>query len=930
MKNKRFFKTLFSVVIILSSSSILTAQAQPSYDLNPRSNDLWNPYGLDGVPLKEEENEFLPRNFLHARWGRFQGVESSTSGKVTFSINSQDFEGGSIEDYFIVKAPLVEWDVKDKTLNLKDVWNPEAIGHGSATFREGTNIVEGVVISFDVSGSGDKYYLLKKLYFEPDALEFKYKPNYNDPTKLIILIHGWNPSKFTDAYAENKDKRELFDLSQAIQSELENKGWTLAHYRWERDSITGPKSKDGRLLDFEVAGHVNGQEAAEVGHMHGYYLGELLCGYRKLEKIHFIAHSAGSWVARSAVSYLSSKHANKDKLKKQVTLLDPFIPERLKPPDTSLSTDRMSKLSSIQNISLENYFSDSFDTDKFGGNESTAQKFEGQPNAWINKQTDKGKGTGGLPFGRKPEDYDDHSGPIRFYTDSITGKVFKDDLKSYGWKRSLFAREHQTPAIKPAPFGNLPQNQTIIQKEPLGDEFYQLPYARSSLSAGEYGGASVEFVQKARPELTYGWAEASNATTRARQGGYAVNSLPRVGAVFIDPARVGPYTGHVGIVTAVTQAQFNGQKYYRLLIDDSDAATYQKIRRDVLMWLRLEANGTVVFDPSIRRDGEKYRLYERGESSRSGPERPILFIHEKVEEYNRKRQELAKFYDLSGDDEVDQIMALRRNLVFYLVDRSGSMKGEGGMLDLRDEVRQRIFEHANNLPANTQVELQFFNSSAGAIKAWHPFKSQNLAQFKAYFEAKFNPDGGTRLFDTVYEAMEHLSGQGLAYNQIEFIIFSDGDDNASGAQAKGKRWEVISPALAQLQQVNHFVRTYLFTMGYELAKPDAQTLASMGVEITAVAVEENQKNLEKFDRIELKDGSRYHGKILAKELRFDTNFGSSLVKLSEILSYKSGKLTTRDKFSKAAELSGDDLKIDTAEGSISVPANLVIRVETGR
>lgn len=915
MKAKSLIVAALVALSLMPSGLNLIAQAQSSHEFNPKKNSLWNPYGLDGVHSSENDEKFLPRNFLHARWGRFQAVAESSNGKVTFA--KSEVEGGNLEDYFVVDSHLVEWDIRDSTLNINDVfW--EVWSGGPASSK---------VLSFDVPVDGKKYYLLKKLNFYPHILEIKYPPDQANPTNLIILIHGWNPDGIKDAYAidpKDPEKRDFFDLSTAIQSKIKaDKGdWALAHYRWERDSRTGGKVGDGRY-NLEAAGHVNGQEAAEAGHMHGYYLGELLRENQNLRKVHFIAHSAGAWVARSAATYLSECSPE---VALQVTLLDPFIPERLAPPETSLNTEKISQLSELPNIVLENYFSDTWDTDKFGGNESTSQTFEGTPGSWINRQTDKGKGVGVLPFGRKPEDYERHAGPIRFYLDSIKGRVFKDHLKDDGWPRSLFSKD-KSSGLRLGPYGNLANTQTTSRKQGNSNDLFMVPFNRGSEVTGDSGGECVVFVQKMRSELAIGWGDAANGPKHAREEGFAVNSLPRVGAAFVDPARPGNRYGHTGIVTSVTKEQLNGRDYYRLLIDDSNAGTYGKIRRNVLMWLRIENNGSVVFDPAIQKDSDRFTPYGLGPDNASGPERAIVFIHEKLEDYNRKRSQLAGMYHLDNDSSLDQVMALRRNLVFYLVDRSGSMKGQGGTLDLRDEVRERIFAHAAQQSPNTKVELQFFNSTAGGIADWHPFDAEEQNRFKAHFNLEFNPDGGTRLFDTVYEVTERLRAQGADYNQIQLIIFSDGEDNESSAQGKSKRWQIISPALAELRVANHFVRAYLFTMGYEISAQDATTLKEIGVEVTAVAVEAAKQNLKHLDRVLLKEGTQFNGKLLGKEIRFDTMFGSSLVPLKDLVTYKDNTVLTKDGISKKVDSAHGSIKMNTGESTVTIQLENVSSIQ---
>ena len=138
--------------------------------------------------------------------------------------------------------------------------------------------------------------------------------------KLIILIHGWNPP---NVLADSFITPEFNALSTNLKSRLNDAGrnWGLIHYHWEADADTGG-------LDWGAGVH-NPPEAASIAHLHGQNLGELLAtAAPDLEKVHFIAHSAGAWAARSAAKYLLNATLSQNrKIIVQVTLLDPYMPQ---------------------------------------------------------------------------------------------------------------------------------------------------------------------------------------------------------------------------------------------------------------------------------------------------------------------------------------------------------------------------------------------------------------------------------------------------------------------------------------------------------------------------------------------------------------------------------------------------------------------------
>ncbi len=302
-----------------------------------------------------------------------------------------------------------------------------------------------------------------------------------DTRKLIVVIHGWNPRQLFNMFSDGSWP----DLVRHLQSAIhDDPSWKLSLYHWERDSATG-----GFVADPDAGGPVgidaaiNGTEAAEIGHQHGQNLGELLNGYSQLEKVHFIAHSAGAWVARSAIKSLLSEHPN---VRIELTLLDPFIPGEVPAlfrPDSNLTLAGMNGdgtgINFFPNASEDNLFllQDiySYDHDSY----TNALPVLGT-NSWLQwRATDKTlriqgpeadqTTLSGLTFSRS-HPYDDHAGPIQFYADTIAaagGQISpnfsdfryytsKQDpgtatisdnqavqalLRQYGWSQSLWFKE---------------------------------------------------------------------------------------------------------------------------------------------------------------------------------------------------------------------------------------------------------------------------------------------------------------------------------------------------------------------------------------------------------------------------------------------------------------------------------------------------------
>src|SRR5207248_890104 len=110
--------------------------------------------------------------------------------------------------------------------------------------------------------------------------------------KLIVLIHGWNSDSppAADMYQASADWMQLVN---ALKRTLPGSGWSLVEYHWEEKASTGPLVSP----DF-IAHAVN---SAKNGDQEGHVLASLISQVcPDLRRIHFIAHSAGVWVAREA------------------------------------------------------------------------------------------------------------------------------------------------------------------------------------------------------------------------------------------------------------------------------------------------------------------------------------------------------------------------------------------------------------------------------------------------------------------------------------------------------------------------------------------------------------------------------------------------------------------------------------------------------
>ena len=251
-----------------------------------------------------------------------------------------------------------------------------------------------------------------------------------DPTakKLIVVIHGWNPSSDSDPYSEMGFSSLVGKIqNELVRADTENgvTGWDIFAYNWAADAATGPVSIGGSHTTGKSGnGQENGTQAAEVGYLHGLHLGNRLATEMPgLENIHFIAHSAGTWVARSASLVLQSS-IDASQLDQSVTLLDPYNPSvgfddwiGTVGEDSALDTrDLESWPGQIDSTSFENILS----LDKHVG--GTNERYEWGARGINRKVGDSIFGTTDIfvvEIFDSFRKWNGHGGPINFYSFSI-------------------------------------------------------------------------------------------------------------------------------------------------------------------------------------------------------------------------------------------------------------------------------------------------------------------------------------------------------------------------------------------------------------------------------------------------------------------------------------------------------------------------------
>lgn len=359
---------------------------------------------------------------------------------------------------------LFETDLDFTSLTKKPYSNLNEdlfLASNSDVYLQKYNFAQNTIWNTDnsLTFNGVSYFrLYRYLHFINNLTDASNLPLTGNESKLIILFHGWNPSSNADAYTIST---ELTSLVNNLKDEVRGTDWKIVLYRWEPDSDTGSVSDSFFSADQLIQ---NATEAAEIGHQHGQHLGQLLSeNYPNLQKVHAIAHSAGSWAARGAIRYLLE---DVPYVTVQLTLLDPFMPNSTDATiNSSLGKGIIDLLDNEPRPfflgNLENYYAENFTTP------GTQEVFN-----WSSSDTNYKVGESSLNTY-----YGGHSGPIQFFADTIL--YFRDpaykstslaqfylDLrpdpyiaKQIGWNNSLFLNE---PVLSNQPLSQNVKSNTAL------------------------------------------------------------------------------------------------------------------------------------------------------------------------------------------------------------------------------------------------------------------------------------------------------------------------------------------------------------------------------------------------------------------------------------------------------------------------------------
>ena len=148
------------------------------------------------------------------------------------------------------------------------------------------------------------------------------------------------------------------------------------------------------------------------------------------------------------------------------------------------------------------------------------------------------------------------------------------------------------------------------------------------------------------------------------------------------------------------------------------------------------------------------------------------------------------------------------DLYYFVIDRSGSIKFPNRLVG---PITEYFTNQVNAIPAGSEVRLVFFNQKAGAQKVWPSITGAERASIFEYFRNGFQPEGGTRLYDTTAEALKHVLAVRENYGGVQLLVLTDGDDTDS---REFKSWQQVETLAKRMTNANSDSYATVFFLGH--------------------------------------------------------------------------------------------------------------------
>jgi hypothetical protein len=262
----------------------------------------------------------------------------------------------------------------------------------------------------------------------------------SDYEKAIFPIHGWQTKGTRNA--SEKDNFAVLE-GELVQQLRNSPEWALVPFNWSEQASTGGKTYFAGTKQDTATGA--GTKAAEQGYQRGLMLGHAILDEQpQLKRIHFIVHSAGSWVAFAASRVLVH---NDPEMEVQVTLLDAYMPLQARVAYSLLGEEVMNRMDSVGEITQWFFTDHIFSRDILTGS-GTQSWFSWKriPSSMTNLDVDL------TDYGFDEFKVSEHGEPIVYYARTIKavrdGALYVDgdndekrQLFLMGWKASMLWSE---------------------------------------------------------------------------------------------------------------------------------------------------------------------------------------------------------------------------------------------------------------------------------------------------------------------------------------------------------------------------------------------------------------------------------------------------------------------------------------------------------
>jgi PKD repeat protein len=148
-------------------------------------------------------------------------------------------------------------------------------------------------------------------------------------------------------------------------------------------------------------------------------------------------------------------------------------------------------------------------------------------------------------------------------------------------------------------------------------------------------------------------------------------------------------------------------------------------------------------------------------------------------------------------------------LYYFVIDRSGSIRPNNLVIPIRGALIQKLGEIAEN----SEVRLVLFNDHVTGPRAWYPITTNARGEISAWFDQNFRPQGDTRLFDTLGEALTEVASVRTRYSMIQLIVLSDGIEEPPVSR-RYRTWRDLEPLTKDLKSSDPpFFGTW-YTLGF--------------------------------------------------------------------------------------------------------------------